>query len=161
VQFAATLSDASLDSDLPFRELLPFFQTAVTIPPLRHRSSDMGEVVRHVLSELAPHREVTVSGDAMSLIARYTWPRNVRQLTEALSSALVKRPAGIIQRQDLPGYCFTTARRALSPIEQAERDAIIKALDQAGGNRLQAAKALGLARSSLYRKLKQYGITTL
>jgi transcriptional regulator of acetoin/glycerol metabolism len=49
----------------------------------------------------------------------------------------------------------------LTGIEQAERDAIIAALKDAGGNRLQAAKALGLARSSLYRKLKQFGITTI
>jgi transcriptional regulator of acetoin/glycerol metabolism len=78
-----------------------------------------------------------------------------------LSSALQKRPVGAIDEQDLPGYCHTTARRILTGIEQAERDAIIAALKDAGGNRLQAAKALGLARSSLYRKLKQFGITTI
>jgi energy-coupling factor transporter ATP-binding protein EcfA2 len=161
VHVAATLSDASLDSQLPFHELLPFFQTAVTVPPLRHRTADIGSLVDRLLADLAPHRDVRVTPAALRLITRYAWPRNVSQLSEALSSALLKRPVGAIEEQDLPGYCHTTARRTLTGIEQAERDAIIAALKDAGGNRLQAAKALGLARSSLYRKLKQFGITTI
>ncbi|QGN58818.1 sigma-54-dependent Fis family transcriptional regulator [Nostocoides sp. HKS02] len=161
VYVAATLSDASLDSELPFRELLPFFQTAVTVPPLRHRTADIGSLVERLLADLAPHRDVRLTPVALRLITRYAWPRNVSQLSEALSSALLKRPVGAIEEQDLPGYCHTTARRTLTTIEQAERDAIIAALQAAGGNRLQAAKALGLARSSLYRKLKQFGITTI
>jgi transcriptional regulator of acetoin/glycerol metabolism len=49
----------------------------------------------------------------------------------------------------------------LTAVEQAERDATIAAVNDAGGDRLQAARALGLARSALYRKLKQFGITTI
>jgi len=161
VTIAATLSDSSLESDLPFRELLPYFQTAVTLPSLRHRSADIGSLVTRLLCELAPHREVHLSPEAMRLVARYTWPRNIRQLEEALASALKKRPVGTIDELDLPGYCHTTARRTLSPLEEADRDAVIAALKAAGGNRVHAAKALGLARSSLYRRLKDYGITTV
>jgi len=161
VNVAATLSDASLDSGLPFRELLPYFQTAVTVPPLRQRSADIGSLVTRLLHELAPHRDVRLTDDAMRLIARFSWPRNVRMLEEALSSGLAKKPVGVIEATDLPGYCHTTARRNLSPLEEADRDAVIAALREAGGNRVQAAKALGLARSSLYRRLKEYGITTV
>ena len=82
-------------------------------------------------------------------------------LEEALRSGLAKKPVGVIEATDLPGYCHTTARRDLSPLEEADRDAVIAALREAGGNRVQAAKALGLARSSLYRRLKEYGITTV
>jgi transcriptional regulator of acetoin/glycerol metabolism len=97
----------------------------------------------------------------MRVISRYTWPRNIRQLKEALESALLKRPVGELQPEDLPGYCHDTSRRQLSGIEAAERDAIVGALREADGNRVQAATALGIARSSLYRKLKTYGITTI
>jgi transcriptional regulator of acetoin/glycerol metabolism len=161
VTVAATLSDASLDSGLPFRELLPYFQTAVTLPPLRQRSADVGSLVTRLLGELAPHRDVHLSPDALRLVSRYTWPRNVSQLQEALVSALQKKPVGTIEERDLPGYCHTTARRTLSPLEEADRDAVIAALKAADGNRVHAAKALGLARSSLYRRLKDYGITTV
>jgi sigma-54 dependent transcriptional regulator, acetoin dehydrogenase operon transcriptional activator AcoR len=67
----------------------------------------------------------------------------------------------MIQPEDLPGYCHTTAKRRLTQLESVERDAIISALREAEGNRLQAAATLGMSRSSLYRKLKGYAITTL
>lgn len=160
VYVAATLSDANLDSDLPFRELLGHFQQAVTVPPLRHRTVDLPGIVSRVLANISD-RGVTVSPAAMRVIGRYSWPRNVRQLEEAIKSCLLKRPVGEIQPEDLPGYCHDAARRQLSGIEAVERDAIVNALHDAGGNRVQAAVALGIARSSLYRKLKSYGITTI
>jgi transcriptional regulator of acetoin/glycerol metabolism len=158
---AATLADANLDSDLPFRDLLVHFQHAVTVPPLRHRTEDLPVVVSRVLANVADRRGVTLSPAAMRIIARYSWPRNISQLEEAISSALLKRPVGELQPEDLPGYCHNTARRQLAGIEAVERDAIVKALHDAAGNRSQAATALGIARSSLYRKLKSYGITTI
>lgn len=95
----------------------------------------------------------------MRLIGCYSWPRNVTQLREALHHALRRRPVGELQTDDLPSYCHTTARRTLTAIETAERDAIVTAIRDAGGNRQLAAQNLGIARSSLYRKLKAYGIT--
>jgi len=158
---AATLSDASLDSDLPFHDLLVHFQQAVTVPPLRHRIEDLPAIVAHVLHGAAERRGVQISPAAMRVIARYSWPRNISQLEEALRSALLKRPVGELQSEDLPGYCHNTARRQLSGMESVERDAIIKALHDADGNRVKAAEALGIARSSLYRKLKSYGISAI
>ena len=158
---AATLSDANLDSDLPFQELLVHFQRAVTVPPLRHRTEDLPMLVARILDVAAPRRAVKVSAGAMRVIARYSWPRNLRQVEEALGSALLRRPVGEIQPEDLPGYCHQASRRKLSQMEQAERDAIVKALHDADGNRVQAAALLGIARSSLYRKLKAFGITTI
>jgi len=158
---AATLSDASLDSDLPFHDLLVHFQQAVTVPPLRHRIEDLPAIVAHVLRGVAARRGVQISPAAMRVIARYSWPRNISQLEEALRSALLKRPVGELQSEDLPGYCHNTARRQLSGMESVERDAIIQALHDADGNRVKAAEALGIARSSLYRKLKSYGISAI
>lgn len=158
---AATLSDANLDSDLPFRDLLAHFQQAVTVPPLRHRTEDLPALVSRVLTNVADRRGVKVSPASMRVISRYTWPRNIRQLEDALKSALLKRPVGEIQPEDLPGYCHNSARRQLSGMEAVERDAIVQALHAADSNRVKAAEALGISRASLYRKLKSFGITTI
>jgi transcriptional regulator of acetoin/glycerol metabolism len=161
VYVAATLSDANLDSDLPFRDLLVHFQQAVTVPPLRHRIEDVDTVVTQVLNEISQGRNTRVGPAAMRVIRRYSWPRNITQLKEALAAALLRRPVGDIQPEDLPGYCHDSARRQLTGMEALERDAIVKALRDADGNRVQAAATLGIARSSLYRKLKSFGITTM
>jgi transcriptional regulator of acetoin/glycerol metabolism len=161
IYLAATLSDASLDSDLPFRELLVHFQQAVTVPPLRHRTEDIATVVSQVLTRISQGRPTSVGPAAMRVISRYSWPRNITQLEEALAAALLRRPVGDIQPEDLPGYCHDSARRQLTGMEAVERDAIVKALREAGGNRVQAAATLGIARSSLYRKLKSFGIPTI
>jgi transcriptional regulator of acetoin/glycerol metabolism len=158
---AATLSDAKIDSELPFREVLVHFQRAVTVPPLRHRTEDFAIIVPRVLAKLSPRRDRKLSPAAMRVIARYSWPRNIAQLEEALRAALSKRPVGDIQPEDLPGYCHNSSRRQLSGLESIERDAIVKALHDARGNRVQAAQTLGIARSSLYRKLRSYGIGTI
>jgi transcriptional regulator of acetoin/glycerol metabolism len=157
---AATLSDAKIDSDLPFRDLLVHFQQAVTVPPLRHRAEDLAILVPRVLAKLSP-QERHLTPEALRVIVRYSWPRNIRQLEEALRAALVKRPVGDVQPDDLPGYCHNISRRQLSGLESIERDAIVKALHDAGGNRVQAAQTLGIARSSLYRKLRSFGIGTI
>jgi sigma-54 dependent transcriptional regulator, acetoin dehydrogenase operon transcriptional activator AcoR len=161
VYLAATRSDANLDSDLPFRDLLVHFQQAVTVPPLRHRTEDMATVVSQVLNKISRGRPTSVGPAAMRVISRYSWPRNITQLEEALAAALLRRPVGDIQPEDLPGYCHDSARRQLSGMEAVERDAIVKALRDASGNRVQAAATLGIARSSLYRKLKSFGISTI
>ncbi|WP_416985218.1 sigma-54-dependent Fis family transcriptional regulator [Streptomyces sp. T028] len=159
VTFAATVSDSNLDSDLPFRALLGHFEVAVTIPPLRCRTEDLTFVANRVLEDIAPGRRVRLSPGALRTISRYTWPRNVSQLREALTHALRARPVGEIQDQDLPSYCLTRSHKNLTRIEAAERDAIVAALRDKGGNRVAAAAYLGMSRSSLYRKLRSYGIT--
>ncbi len=159
VWIVATGSDSASGPDLPFRELLHHFEASITVPPLRCRTDDLPLITGALLRGIAPGRNVRVSPDAQRLIARYSWPRNIAQLREALVHALRRRPVGEIQDTDLPGYCQTVARRVLTPLEIAERDAIVAALRETDGNRLVAAAQLGMSRSSLYRKLKTYGIT--
>ncbi|MDH6236107.1 helix-turn-helix domain-containing protein [Cryobacterium sp. CG_9.6] len=158
VSVAATMSDAVVDPALPFARLLARFEASVTVAPLRHRREDLPVIVDRILANLTGPRHVTLSAGAMRVISRYTWPQNIRQLEEALEAALQKRPVGEILPEDLPGYCHTGARRLLSPIEAGERDIIVNALRDADGNRVRTAEALGMARSSLYRKLKTFGI---
>jgi transcriptional regulator of acetoin/glycerol metabolism len=158
ISIAATVSDADLGSGLPFRDLLPHFARAVTVAPLRHRIEDLPLLVAHVIANVTGGRRAVVSPAAMRVISRYPWPRNIRELEEALAVALLKRPVGEIQSEDLPGYCHSGASRLLSVLESGERDMIVAALHDAEGNRVRAAAALGIARSSLYRKLKSFGI---
>lgn len=144
---------------LPFGELLAHFDTAITVPPLRCRTDDLPGITAAVLQTIAPHRTVRLSAEAQRLICRYSWPRNISQLRESLEHAVRCRPVGEIQDVDLPGYCRTAARRTLTVLEGLERDAIVAALRETDGNRVVAASRLGMSRSSLYRKLKTYGIT--
>ena len=160
---AVTVSQPDLQSDLaaarPYTTLLHHFETSVTVAPLRHRVDDLPDIVTRVLARRAGLRPVTVTAGAMRVISRYPWPGNIRQLEEALDTALLTRPVGAIQAEDLPAYCHGGAPRLLSALEAGERDLIVGALHKAEGNRMRAAESLGIARSSLYRKLKSFGIT--
>jgi len=155
---AATASEAGRAGSF-HQPLLAIFRASATVPPLRNRSSDLPALVAALLTDLAPHRDVRLSRDALRLVGRYSWPGNVRQLEEALACALRRRPVGCIEAQDLPAFCQSVPRSSLRPVDEIERDAIVAALREAGGNRVAAAVALGLARSTLYRKIHQYGIT--
>jgi len=130
----------------------------VTVPALRHRIEDLDQLVPLLLSRLAPRRTVRCTPDAKRALLGYVWPGNVAQLQAVLREALTRHPAGDIRSEDLPAECFTSCQRVLMPMEALERDAIIAALHRAGGNRLHAAAELGIARSSLYRKIHSYGI---
>ena len=154
---AATVSESFLDTG-PVRDLLPHFQRSASVPPLRHRIDDLPALTRQLLAKNSHGRTTSLNATAMRTMARYTWPGNVRQLDDALRTAIGHRPVGEIQPEDLPGYCCQTSGRTLSALESIERDAIIQALREASGNRVQAAATLGIARSSLYRKLKSFGI---
>lgn len=156
---AATVLEGSLGIGLPFQMLLPHFDRCVTLPQLRFRVDDLAALTARMLREMGSDRRGRLSPEACRLISRYSWPRNMTQLREALASALAKRPVGEIQAQDLPGYCHTNSTRTLTTLEATERDALVTALRELGGNRLQAAAHLGVSRSSLYRKLQRYGIT--
>jgi transcriptional regulator of acetoin/glycerol metabolism len=142
----------------PCDEVLGCFAASVTVPALRHRIDDLDQLVPWLLGRLAPRRTVRCSPDAMRALLGYVWPGNVAQLQTVLREALARRPAGDLRSEDLPAECFTSCQRVLMPMEALERDAIIAALHRAGGNRLQAAADLGIARSSLYRKIHSYGI---
>lgn len=134
------------------------FVSSATVPSLRHRRADLPSLVATLLDDLAPHREVRLSHDADRVVASFDWPGNVQQLRDALRTALRNRPVGTIEVADLPPWCQSVPRAPLRRVDEAERDAVVAALRDAGGNRKAAAVALGLARSTLYRKIRQYGI---
>lgn len=149
------------DHDRPQIEaqLLPHFARVVVVPPLRHRIADLDDLVPLLLARLT-HAEVTVSPAAMSHLKRMPWPGNVEQVRVMLRDIVRIRRAGSIQVSDLPGEFRATTRRQLSPLEAMERDAIASALDGHGGNKEAAAASLGMSRATIYRRIKEYGITS-
>ena len=70
------------------------------------------------------------------------------------------RRTGVIEPDDLPPEAHTVSRRVLSPLESMERDAIVRCLADAHGNKVQAARSLGMSRATIYRKIHEYGIVT-
>ncbi|TCK21174.1 sigma-54-dependent Fis family transcriptional regulator [Pseudonocardia endophytica] len=138
--------------------LLGLFRVSAAVPALRHRGGDVAALAASLLGDLTAHRDVRLSRDAERLLTRHRWPGNVAQLRDALADALRRRPVGVIEAADLPASCQSTPRSTLRPVDEVERDAIVAAIREAGGNRKAAAAALGLARSTLYRKIRQYGI---
>lgn len=133
----------------------------VVIPPLRDRATDVPELVR-VLSLRVPGSggPLTFTLEAGQALLHYRWPANVAELAALVRQLVAEhgtaRPIGL---DALPSHISSCSRgRALSGIESAEYAAIRDALQHHGGNRLRAAKSLGIARATLYRKLRQYGL---
>lgn len=133
----------------------------VEIPPLRHRSADIRDLI-HVLTNRFVASDKPIprwSPEAIQLLQRLPYPGNVRELGKIVKAVLDGYLAGEIRVDDLPAQVRSQAsRRQLTPIERAECDAILKALGECGGNKLETADHLGLARSTLYRKMRLYGL---
>lgn len=157
-RLAATAADTTRRGAAP-DALLSRFRRSVTVPPLRYRSGDLPELAASLLAELAPGRDVKLSPEAVRTLTRYGWPGNVRELRDALDAALRRSPASLIRFNNLPEFCQSAPRSSLRPVDRAERDAIVEALRDSSGNRVAAAAALGVARSTLYRKIAHYRIT--
>ena len=137
--------------------LLSCFPRTVEVPPLRHHIEDVAELVPHLLTRLA-RGALTCSPEAMHVLMRNRWPGNVEQLHQVLRKVVAKRRAGVVEARDLPPECRITTRRVLTPLEAIECDAIIEALLDTGGNKVEAARLLGSSRATIYRKIREYGI---
>jgi transcriptional regulator of acetoin/glycerol metabolism len=135
------------------------FSRTIEVPPLRHHIDDLGELVPHLLVQLTNDDRLTCSPQALAQLSRLNWPGNVSQLRKVLSDVSKHRHAGTIEVADLPPECRSTSRRVLSPIEALERDAIVNALLDSGESPTHAAQMLGMSRATIYRKIRQYGIS--
>lgn len=153
VATSSTDGDQLLDSALARN-----FTTTITVPALRHHPDDIPAITRMCLGQIAPRREADIGDDVFRVLTKYHWPGNTTELVDTLKQALRAKPAGTITAVDLPPALSSAPRRTMTTMESAERDAIVGALRESGGNRLAAARSLGIARSSLYRKIELFGI---
>ena len=141
-------------------ELLAFFPRTVGVPSLRRHIEDLAELVPLFLSKLSHSGQITCSPAAMHLLMRASWPGNTAQLYQVLREVTQRRRTGMIRPTDLPAEYHTIARRPLNRFEAVERDAIVRSLEDAGGNKVRAAQLLGISRATIYRKIHEYGILT-
>jgi transcriptional regulator of acetoin/glycerol metabolism len=126
---------------------------------LRQRTAELAPLIDVLTRKHAPQAQVRWLSDAIQTLARLEWPGNVRELDNLVRRVLATRRTGDIGARDLPEEIRGRApRRQLSRIERAELAAITSALQQAGGNKREAADMLGLSRATLYRKVRSYGI---
>jgi two-component system response regulator HydG len=155
----------------------------ITLPPLRERPEDIHPLVIHFLEHYKQKTGRFISGiskDALHALIMYQWPGNVRELENAIERAVIIASGRQIELEDLPQSISNTAleqrdrikvervraasegRTATfevtvpSSMEEIERQAIEATLDYTAGDKTHAAKALGIGRKTLYRKLDQY-----
>jgi DNA-binding NtrC family response regulator len=153
-----------------FREDLYFRIGAITVPvpPLRDHREDVPAIARHFLAgmERRSGRPVpSLSPDALDALISHQWPGNVRELRNAVQRAVVmgdgsERSAADFSflRHEAPGATAPTNAGGLSRWEQAERTNIVAELARQDGNKTRTARELGIAKSTLFEKLRKYGI---
>lgn len=152
-----------------FRRDLYFRLNVLTlrIPPLRERRQDIPLLATNFLERLAQTsgRSFELSDDAMKSLLAYDWPGNVRELENCLERGCALTTGAVIHIVDLPSSItgapvrLTSAPREkeIVPIAEVEKQTILAAIGQLSGDKLMAAKLLGIGKTTLYRKLKEYG----
>jgi DNA-binding NtrC family response regulator len=135
----------------------------ITLPPLRQRSTDIPLLVQEFVAEYSTMTGKAVQGvsrEAMQRLLAYPWPGNVRELRSVIESAVIHCMGHVIQVMDLPLGLRQSSPSPVRPLLNPanEKDRLLAALDQTSGNRRQAARLLGIGKSTLYRRFAQYGI---
>jgi len=132
---------------------------AITVPPLRSRRMDIPLLVHHFLEMFADNGPVTISPEASNILAEYDWPGNVRELQNCIIRMIANRKSHRLDIPDIPALAgLSTNSSARSALDEAEREVIAKTLLDVGGNVVEAARALGLSRATLYRKMRTLGL---
>lgn len=162
---------------------------SLRIPPLRERREDIPFLVEYFLERMRRERAIIYrfSPEAMDVLASYDWPGNVRELESAIERACALSSGPVLYMGDLPTQMHQltspdsaavltrvderrlqpsvpTADRPSNPIvsiAELEREAILHTIRQLHGDKLMAAKLLGIGKTTLYRKLKEYGISDI
>ncbi len=148
-----------------FRQDLYYRLKVFTIhmPPLRERKNDILALVHHFLARYGAAEGIAdFSPEFMNLLMQYDWPGNVRELENAVQSAVAQCSSGSkLDVKHLPSTLVYRSQRSsglrdTARLQAVERKAIVEALEMTGGDRLRAAKMLGIGKTTIYRKLKEY-----
>ena len=149
-----------------FRKDLFFRLNVVSIkmPSLRDRKEDIPALARHFLERFDSKSAMEISDEALGRLMSYDWPGNVRELENCIQRAVSLGSGPFIQMQDLPSAMLyhvvrnSSSRQDTGTLQALEQQAIQEALHATGGDRVRAAKLLGIGKTTIYRKLKEYGI---
>ncbi len=158
------IKEGKLREDLYYR----ISAISVHLPPLRERREDIMPLANAFLKRFAAQAKRPISGFTPAAIERLTafdWPGNVRQLQNEIQRAVLLCEGPLVDAADLsitavkvPGATGESPDTNFTLLEAVERNAIIQMLKETGGNKLEAARRLGIGRQTLYNKIKAYGI---
>lgn len=163
---ARAVTEGTFREDLFYR--LNVF--SVHLPPLRERGEDILLLAHHFVRELGSRigrGECGISRDASRLLLAHRWPGNIRELQNAVERALIVAEGGLLTAAHFgliaPAQAENAATRPSMPtgprsLADVEKDAILAALERAKGNKARAAAALGITRTKLYTRLRQFGL---
>jgi len=168
---SAAITEGRFRADLFYRLRVFPIQT----PELQHRQGDVELLIDYFLERHADQQAVTprrFSSEAMTALLQYSWPGNVRELESAVGYALAIGLQEELGIEDLPPEFSQQTRQTATnlkqvlegyrndgaPLADIEKHYILSVLEQFDGNQVRAAAALGIDRSKLYRRLKQYGV---
>ena len=154
---------ASLERGEGFRPDLYYrlAHAVVVLPPLRRRGEDVDVLVGHFFDEAcrAQGKQMTLSVGARNRLVAYAWPGNVRQLRAVLRRLVIlAAPGHEIAAHEIQLDDADVAATLSEELEQAERRRMVEALAQTSGSRSDAARMLGMARTTFVTKMKRYGI---
>lgn len=142
--------------------LVSVCRTRVDLAPLRQRSGEIVSLAQQMLAVI--DERLDLSTEAADALVSAEWPGNLSELrvvVDRAATSTLNRAARQVDVDDLPAQYRTVTRASrLTGREQAERQAIIDALDAAGHNKVHAAKALGVSRTTLYARIRALGIRT-
>ncbi|MEA3347276.1 MAG: sigma-54 dependent transcriptional regulator, partial [Candidatus Auribacterota bacterium] len=134
------------------------------LPPLRQRRADISLFVNRFIEELGKSSGKlieSISEDSLQILVNYSWPGNIRQLKNVIERMILLTSSRILDVKDIPQE-ITAVESAFSKpgttIKNAEKDLIIKELENTGGNKTETAKRLGISRKTLYRKMEEFGL---
>jgi two-component system, NtrC family, response regulator AtoC len=151
------IQEGTFRPDLYFRlNVVP-----IRIPPLREHKSDLPALVQFFLEKHGGVMEgiTGLSAEAMSRLRAYEWPGNVRELENCVQRAVSLGGPPLIQLMDLPTNLLHPVEDSNSgDLQDMERRAIMRALQAVDGDRARAAKLLGIGKTTIYRKLREYGL---
>lgn len=156
---AAMIEEGVFREDLYYR----LNTIEIEIPPLRERSEDIPELVKHFLSKYGKKYNrpgLNISETALKKMAAYHWPGNIRELEHALERAIIMAESDILGTDDFLLRKSSASAEAPSTtnLEELEELTIRNVVDKHQGNMSKVAKELGIGRTTLYRKLEKYGI---
>lgn len=138
----------------------------ISIPPLREHPDDIPLLVDHFIQKYNTERRAVhgIVPETLKILMTYKWSGNVRELENVIQQAIALGTSDIIRPIDLPPYVkhpstiVDNVIRDIKPLKEIEKDAIINALRLSSGKKQEAARRLGIGKTTLYEKLKKYGL---
>lgn len=165
-----SIADKSFRSDLFYRLNV----VSIAIPPLRERKEDIPLLAAYFRDKYCAKlgkKPKQISANVLTLLENYNWPGNVRELENTIEHAIVMGSGRVILVEDLPNELQnslpggTNQSKGMGPkrtlremVKAVEKEAIAKALQETGGNKLQTAKLLDISRRALQYKIEEYGL---